>query len=79
MKALEILRRTLDKCYLTEVDKIMEAIAELEALENISCNNCKFLHQEEWCDEVYIDNSVNVKLCFGDNFYCKKHKYNLKL
>ena len=40
MKALEILRRTLDNCYLTEVDEIMEAIAELEELENRSCESC---------------------------------------
>ena len=40
MKALEILKRIYNHGSATVIE-IKEAIVELEALENISCDNCK--------------------------------------
>lgn len=53
--------------------KILEAIAELEALNNRSCNNCKYGMQYVNSEDFWCDNSVDVGMgtVYAD-FYCNR-------
>ncbi|MCT7551947.1 hypothetical protein N5T67_03750 [Aliarcobacter butzleri] len=78
LKALEILK-DLEKLdaniiWLDEdgngipMQNVIEAIAELETLQNRSCSNCKYYHDEVCCN----DNSLLCADFVNENFYCNK-------
>lgn len=80
MKALDILN-SINKRYCTDsvIEKINKAIAELEALENRSCDNCK--HWNDSCINLTVNTTgfcMYYGICNGDfeedmkNVFCCK-------
>lgn len=69
LKAIKILKAFLNG-YAHENDETIEAIAELEALENRSCMNCK--HNEiTICKKLP---SIDWSFEPSNDFYCSKWK-----
>lgn len=77
MKALEILKRICNHGSATVIE-IKESIAELEALENRSCDNCKHYGEYEYeiCgaeDFTRIVKGCTLILCnFEEGFCCNQ-------
>lgn len=77
LKAIELLKVVYEDCLEWEnkgfattysTHELNLAIAELEALENRSCSNCKYYHDEVCCN----DNSLLCADFVNENFCCNK-------
>ena len=71
LKALDLLKELesypLGFCHFKK-EILKEAIAELETLQNRSCSNCKYYHDEVCCN----DNSLLLADFVNENFCCNK-------
>lgn len=86
MKALEYLKddlENIDPRKKNTIKWLKECIAELESLENISCNNCKYVLENSNDTDVWLecrckDSPMNYSVItdiFGylnTNFYCNR-------
>ena len=75
-KAIEILKHLQLFCGVELHNECNEAIAELEALQQRSCDGCKYLYINKHSEFVEYCTDLNVEIPYSDitTFCCNRHK-----